>query len=227
VGVGLDGRAIARVFDGFRAGAHDEVSLVRAWIDSVVRAGRWRFADPEGVAQEVLLTIHTLARSGKLSEPRAFQKLVYVVARHRCVSQYRRERVRARHEVPEDGTDVASSEPSPDEAIIRREERVLALHVVHALPAPCRLLCRWVYSERLAAAEVGARLGISAGTARVRIHRCLRAAREAYGRAAGADGPVRRPRGCSTCPLAGAPTRAPRPPLSLEPSSAHETAQPR
>jgi RNA polymerase sigma factor (sigma-70 family) len=100
------------------------------------------------------------------------------VAKYTCVDIYRRERLRSRVEMEGHATVPAErSEAEQQRSLEERESREVLKYVVQRLPDECRRLWKWVYSEGLTAAEIGSRLGASAGTIRVRVHRCLEKAR--------------------------------------------------
>ena len=171
--------AIAAVLEGFRVGRAQDVQAVRGWIGHVLRGGNWRFSDPEGVAQEIVLRLHQLVRADRVLDAESFQKFVYTVAKHVCVKIYHRERRRAAREQPEaepDETPVAGT-PDPESELAQRERLELVATIFQRLPGPCRDLWDWVYREELAAPEIAAKLGTTANNVRVRVHRCLEKAR--------------------------------------------------
>jgi RNA polymerase sigma-70 factor (ECF subfamily) len=163
------------IFQGFLAGGSDALHHVQGWVDAVVHLGRWRFADPEAVSQDIVLRLLTIVRSGRYARRSTFKTFVFAVARYTCVDQFRHDRLRARVEVstavePEaaDGT---------QHALAARESLELLRYVLQQLPGECRRLWEWVYVEGRSAAEVGRALGLREGTVRVRVHRCLLKAR--------------------------------------------------
>lgn len=174
-------RSVTEVCRGFCDGRSADTATVQGWIQAVVRGGRWRFSDVEAVAQEILLAVLQSARAGKVRDEQSFQKFVYMVAKHHCVNEYHRDRLRAATDSsePVDAEPVAGGD-SPEEALIRARERDLVLYLTQRLPEHCRDLWRLVYREERSAAEVAERLGLSAVNVRVRVHRCLERAREIY-----------------------------------------------
>ena len=169
---------------------------MRDWIGHVLRGGNWRFTDPEGVSQEIVLRLHQLVRSDRVLDPESFQKYVYTVAKHVCVKVYHRERRRAAREQPEpfeaDAAPVAGAS-NPETELEQRERLELVATIFQRLPEPCRDLWDWIYREELAASEIAAKLGTTANNVRVRVHRCLEKARAIHAalqslRPAGVDG---------------------------------------
>ena len=150
---------------------------MRGWIGHVLRGGNWRFSDPEGVAQEIVLRLHKLARADRILDSESFQKFVYSVAKHVCVKIYHRERRREAREQPEaEGAPIASGS-NPESDLEQRERFELVVSIFQRLPEPCRDLWDWVYREELSAPAIAAKLGTTANNVRVRVHRCLEKAR--------------------------------------------------
>ncbi len=169
---------ISAVYRGFVAGQRDAVQTVAGWIGAVVRAGNWRFDDAESVAQDIQLELFRMAEAKKVREPGGFQKLVYTVAKFTCVDAYHRQRRRGQHETPEEWPEErADPDANPAEGIESRERTAMLTYVIQRLPRACRELWDLVYREKLPAAAVAKKLGISVGNVRVRVHRCLRKAR--------------------------------------------------
>ncbi|GAB4226355.1 MAG: hypothetical protein Kow0062_28530 [Acidobacteriota bacterium] len=169
---------IRAVYEGFAEERADAVETVSGWIRSVVFGGSWRFSDGEGLCQEILLELLLLVRRGGVRDPQAFLKLAQTVARRRAVDAWHRQRRRGETDedpLPDDG---------PPDPAVSAERRVLARerldalrYVIQRLPEHCRDLWRMVYVERMVAAAIGERLGLTAGNVRVRVHRCLEKAR--------------------------------------------------
>jgi RNA polymerase sigma-70 factor (ECF subfamily) len=159
------------------------VERVRAWIQVVIRAGAWKFGDPESVAQDVLVQLVRVVQAGRVNDPGSFEKYVYSVAKNVCVDVYHRER--RRREVAEGDSESARESArdeaqAPDDDLERRERDGMLRYVLQRLPPACRDLLGWIHGEGANPAEAARRLGIEAGTVRVRVHRCLKKAREIY-----------------------------------------------
>jgi RNA polymerase sigma factor (sigma-70 family) len=170
------------ILNGFLSGEEEAVHHVQGWVDGVVHLGRWRFEDPEGVGQEIVMRLLGIVRSGRYERRSSFKTFVFAVAKYTCVDLFRRERLRARLErdagAPSAETPGFRREEQPHDALEEREEIELVKYVLQGLPEECRRLWAWVYGEGLSAGEVGRRLGASEGAVRVRVHRCLQKARE-------------------------------------------------
>lgn len=177
------------ILNGFLAGEDEAVHHVQGWVDGVVHLGRWRFEDPEAIGQEILMRLLGIVRSGRYEKRSSFKTFVFAVAKYTCVDLYRRQRLRARVETAPGAPALEAPAPEaadhPHRTLERREDLELLKYVLQGLPEECRRLWGWVYGEGLSAAEVGRRLGASAGTVRVRVHRCLQKARSFARRYAG------------------------------------------
>ncbi len=172
---------VASTYHGFREGRDREVSIVTGWVAAVVRGGRWGFSDPDGMIQEILMTLVTLVRRDKVQDPSAFMKFASTVAKRACVDAYYRQRRRDKHETtPDEGFD-APAPPGLDHpaAALDASARIRALcHLAQRMSDDCRRLWTLIYVEKLPSDTVAERLGLSAVNIRVRAHRCLEKARE-------------------------------------------------
>src|SRR5262245_59066613 len=164
------------ILNGFLAGEDEAVHHVQGWVDGVVHLGRWRFEDPESVRQEVMMRLFGIVRSGRYGRRSSFKTFVFAVAKYTCVDLFRRERLRRGVEA---GGQAPAPQPigQPHQALETREDLELLRYILQGLPEECRRLWRLVYGEGIDAAEIGRRLGVNAGTVRVRVHRCLQKAR--------------------------------------------------
>jgi len=161
----------------FLAGDSEAVCLIQGWVDGVVHLGRWRFEDPEAASQEIVMRLLTTVRAGRYQRRSSFKTFVFAVAKYTCVDLYRRERLRGRVEREGQVSPPARRETEPHRSLEETESLAVLKYVVQRLPEECRRLWHWVYGEGRSAAEIGSRLGTSAGTIRVRVHRCLAKAR--------------------------------------------------
>jgi RNA polymerase sigma-70 factor (ECF subfamily) len=176
----------------FVDGRRDAHETVRRWVADVVRFGAWRFADPEGVIQEVLLELLVSLRAGEYEERGGLRGFVGTVARRTCIDRYRREKFRGAFERPApDLGETPASDKDPERRVQARQQLERLIYIHQRLSADCRRLWRLVYGEHLSAKEVAQRLGLAAGAVRVRVHRCLEQAREIHGRHAASAGTSR------------------------------------
>ena len=173
-------QAIADVLRGFREGRAASVRQVGRWVGAVVHGGNWRFPDPEGVVQEVLVRLVRIVREDRIREPGGFQKFVHSTAKYTCLKLYFRERKRSEREVTAH-PEIEPADPDARGPDLERRERMEGLrYVLQRLPESCRELWRLVYGDGLPAEQVADRLSITVNNLRVRVHRCTRKARELY-----------------------------------------------
>jgi RNA polymerase sigma factor (sigma-70 family) len=152
---------------------------IRGWVAAMIYGAGWGLSDPEAAIQDVSLRVLHLGRTGRIRTDTDFKSFVLTIARHTCTDTYRRERLRDSIEAPPPVIEPrASAGRDPHQALEERERLELLRFVFQALPEECRRLWRWVYGDGMAAAQVAERLGVSAVNARVRVHRCLKKARE-------------------------------------------------
>jgi RNA polymerase sigma factor (sigma-70 family) len=168
----------SRLREGFLQEREEAITAVRAWVAAVVH-GRWRFRDPESVIQEILVELLRMGRDGRVRPDSSFRSFVMTVACHTCVDLWRRERLRTSAEVVDDFfDDIVDPGGDPEEAARQRQRLEQVRFVFQALDEPCRELLGRVFGDGMSSAKAGAHLGITAGNVRVRVHRCLQAARE-------------------------------------------------
>lgn len=165
------------ILDAFRRGDERAVAEVRSWVVSVVSRGNWRFRDPEGVVQEVLLKLVRLADGDRFSGRSSFKTFVFSVAKFTCVDVYRVEGRRPQERLGAEGNEDPPAAREGGGVAEVAERRDLVRYVLQHLPEECVRLWRLLYGEDLSASEVAKRLGTSAGAIRVRVHRCLKRAR--------------------------------------------------
>jgi RNA polymerase sigma factor (sigma-70 family) len=155
------------------------IEEIRGWVAAMIYGAGWGLSDPEAVIQDVTLRVVHLGRTGRIRADTDFKSFVLTIARHTCTDTYRHERLRDSIEAPPPVIEPqASAGRDPHEALEERERLEPLRFVFQALPEDCRRLWRWVYGDGLAAAQVAERLGVSPVNARVRVHRCLKKARE-------------------------------------------------
>jgi len=119
--------------------------------------------------------VRVLQRCRTVRRGKAFKPWVYAIARNVCVSMLRRQRARATLSLEA----VTLTADPPDEAVAGRERQEAALRAVSALPRHYRDVVIMHFLLDFSCEEAGEALGITAGAARVRLHRALVCVREA------------------------------------------------
>lgn len=176
----LSRRTSAEIRDGFLEGEHAATTTVQGWVRGVVHGG-WRFRDADAVVQEILLELVRLGRSGSVRDDRDFKAYVQTVTRHTCVDIFRRERLRAAESLDDSFFEVPGGDDAdPEQAYRARHRRERLRYILQGLEPGCRTLLRWAYADERSSADIADQLDITAGNARVRLHRCLERARALY-----------------------------------------------
>src|SRR5215470_9642277 len=179
------GKADRRRLESFARLAHDPdafASFYREHVTDVTRFVARRVADPHTVADltaEVFLAVIVSAHSYRPSRGTPVAWL-YGIARNVIAG----ERRRAAHEL-RTASRIAGRRLLDGDDIARLEERIDA-------ESPGRAACQALAGlppDELAVKDAAAALGIRQGTARVRLHRARRAARQAMGPPAVPDAP--------------------------------------
>jgi RNA polymerase sigma-70 factor (ECF subfamily) len=167
------------LMQAFLGGEDEAHATVRGWVVSVVRHQSWKFSDPESLTQDILVKLLAILRAGRFRGRSSFRTFVFSVSRHSCIDAFRSERFRAGNEAASaHDHEPADTMDDPEARHLRRERRQLAQYVYQRLSERCRELWRLVYAEGLPARVVGERLQITESNVRVRVHRCLKEARE-------------------------------------------------
>jgi RNA polymerase sigma-70 factor (ECF subfamily) len=142
-----------------------------------------RLRDPaaaEDTVQDALREVLKALRAGRIANPEALPGFVFQTAKNLCMhhgrSAGRRDRaLLAFGRLPQDGG------PDPLLAVIDEERRAAVRAALARLEKDDRDVLALTFEEELDAAEVGLRLGLAAGTVRVRKHRALRRLAELLG----------------------------------------------
>ena len=163
--------------EGLLAGSEPETTRVRGWVAAVVRHSGWRLADREAVVQDIMIRLIEIGRAGRFRGASSFRTFVIAIAKNTCIDVHRRDSLRGRTETAEPVERFASPGSNPETAFLQNERLELLRYVVQKLSAECRRLWVWVYQERRSARAVAEQLGISEGSVRGRVHRCLNRAR--------------------------------------------------
>ena len=190
------GKADRRRLESFARLAHDPdafASFYREHVTDVTRFVARRVADPHTVADltaEVFLAVIVSAHSYRPSRGTPVAWLCGI-ARNVIAG----ERRRAAHEL-RTASRIAGRRLLDGDDIARLEERIdaespgrAACQALAGLPPDERAVLELVAIDGLAVKDAAAALGIRQGTARVRLHRARRAARQAMGPPAVPDAP--------------------------------------
>jgi RNA polymerase sigma-70 factor, ECF subfamily len=143
-------------------------------------------AKAEDLAQETLRRVFEAVTAGRIHDPRALGGFVYETAWHVIQQHYRHDR-RTRRAFARLGEEEADPSHSALENLISEERREAVRQALSRLEPDDRTLLAWLYHEGLTITETASRLGIEAGTLRVRKHRAL----QRLGKLLAGNGPPR------------------------------------
>lgn len=138
--------------------------------------GHWQ--DAEDTAQDVLL--RSIPHLSKFENPKALAVWLYRVARNRCISSHRENKVSGAKNVSLDELMpdnrelqelLKSKAPSPESAALSSETEERLRLAVLALPPHYRMVLVLHDMEDLSTSEAAQVLGLREGTVRVRLHR--------------------------------------------------------
>ena len=158
--------------DGEAEGARLESYRVRLQVFAGRRVHDWTAA--EDIAQETLKRGLEALRAGRIRNPDALGGYLFQTALRLCMHRGR-SAGRERKAMQRFGsTEPASAEDGALSHLISAEERSSLRGALGALPPDDRSLLELTYRDELDSAEIGRRLGLTAGNVCVRRHRAIR-----------------------------------------------------
>ncbi len=151
-------------------GDDEALAEVRRWVRGAVSPYRFQLAaEIEDLEQEVLLELIEALRGERFEGRSRLATYVRRMVHHKCLNRLRARRGRAW--VDCDAVELVDPEPTPFDLARRRGDLELGLRVLAAMPESCREL--WMMIHRgLGYEAMAERLGVAAGTLRVRVLRC-------------------------------------------------------
>jgi RNA polymerase sigma factor (sigma-70 family) len=175
----------------FVRGERRAVETVDVWLARAAGPFRRRLgADWEDALQEVRIEVLRLVRQGSFRGESSLKTYLWQVTAHTCIDALRRRARRPMGDPLEIDDPIPSSEPSPLDRVVARENAQTLLGVLESMSQECRELWDLILAG-LSYREISARLGVTEGALRVRALRCRRRAAEVAGRnaVAGKDAP--------------------------------------
>jgi len=159
-----------RLVAGILSGEEGALSQVRRWVRGAIGPYRFRLAaDIEDIEQEILVDLLAALAAGRFEGRSLLATYVRRMVHHKCLNRLRSRRGRQWVDCAE--VELVDSEPTPFDRARRRGELELGLRVLAGMPESCREL--WTMIHRgLSYEAMGQRLGVAAGTLRVRVLRC-------------------------------------------------------
>lgn len=155
---------------GILSGDESALAEVRRWVRGAVGPYRFRLAaEIEDLEQEVLLELIEALRSERFEGRSLLATYVRRMVHHKCLNRLRARR--GREWVDCEAEVLVDPEPTPFDRARQRGELELGLRVLAAMPEGCRELWSMIH-RGLGYETMGERLGVAAGTLRVRVLRC-------------------------------------------------------
>ena len=180
-----------RLVSGILSGEEGALSQVRRWVRGAIGPYRFRLAaEIEDIEQEILIDLLKALAAGRFEGRSLLATYVRRMVHHKCLNRLRSRRGRQWVDCFE--VELVDPEPTPFERERRRGEFELGLRVLAGMPEPCRELWKMIH-RGLSYEAMSERLGVAAGTLRVRVLRCrekalaLRDLLAAGGNATGSD----------------------------------------
>jgi len=159
---------------GFLAGERAALARVDAWIQGAARPFRRSLsASWDDVLQDVRVEALRLLRGGRFRAESRLRTYLWRVTSRSCLDALRRQRRRAFAELEPLAGTLASAEPSPFDRAAYSERNQALAEAGASLPSSCRQVFELILTG-LSRREIAARLRLSDGALRVRIHRCRR-----------------------------------------------------
>jgi RNA polymerase sigma-70 factor (ECF subfamily) len=168
-------KRLVELMVGYQKGSMDDFSALYAALSKPLVRYLWTFvrntATAEDLLQDAFLQIHRARHT--YTPPRPVRPWVYAITRHVALMHLRSVRRRKEYLPSEDLPEV----PVPPE-MDRFGDRATVLRLLGELPRSGQEVLILHHLLGMSFAEVGAILGLAAGTAKVRAHRALKALRQ-------------------------------------------------
>lgn len=150
-----------------------EVLPLEASLTQFLRHNWRNKSDIADLLQEIYLRVFDAAQNARPENTRAF---VFATAHNLLIDRVRREKIVPIEAVAEMGElGVADEEPTPDHAVIARDELRRVQHALDHLPARCREAIVMKQVNGLSRREIASRMGISEKTVKWYLADGLRA----------------------------------------------------
>ena len=165
-------RETEQIVAGLLEDRREAVATVTRWIESVARHRAWGFESAEDIAQEAILAVLRNLRHGNFTGG-DLRRYVRRITKNICVSSYRKGLVRGTQTpIP----DEIPAGPAPGD---RGESECASMvrRILEKLDEACREIIVQAYLMGMSRREIADRLGVTEGTAKVRLFRCLEKAR--------------------------------------------------
>jgi RNA polymerase sigma-70 factor (ECF subfamily) len=166
----------AELLTRIRANDRQFLAELRLIIERI--AQRWGLTAQtslDDVVQDCFLKLIRNLESGKFEARSSFKTYVYAIARNTCIDHYKM----AKTIESADGEPATMAGPgdTPEEHVIKIEQRRIASKVLLSLPKECRRLWRAIFFGRRNYRQAAELLGLSEGTVKRKMWECRQKAR--------------------------------------------------
>ena len=164
------------IIQNFLNGKNPGYSTVKNWIDTVVFFHGWgNRIDPDDVKQDALTIVLKNLRDGRY-QGQNLKGYVQSISKNTCLMALRRG-YRSNTQSIND-IEIPATTGNPEAQLLKEEEFSQFKTVFSQLSSLCKRILVLKFIRSLGYREIGDRLDLTEGTARVRLFRCLARARE-------------------------------------------------
>lgn len=163
------------IIEGFLAGRKAEYEILVEWIKELTRIKlHITSVSSEEIVSDTIYKLLNNFRADSFQLREKLKSYVQAVAGYTIIDHVR---IRKRYTELPKGEDFNPPDPGRiEEDVQTKEQRVLADRIFALMSEECRKLWRLRFVDDLDYREIGARLGITEGTVKVRFHRCKKQA---------------------------------------------------
>lgn len=144
----------------------------------------YRMTGDRGAAEDLVqdVFVRMLRYRGTYRDDGKFETWMFRIARNARADHFRKQGIAVY--VPEDGMDWPSEAPGPARLLERARDMARLKRALQSLREDRRELIVLVRYQGMTHEQVGAILGVDAGTVKVRFHRAIKELRDAFSRVA-------------------------------------------
>jgi RNA polymerase sigma-70 factor (ECF subfamily) len=166
----------AELLARIRANDRQFLAELRLIIERIAR--RWgltAWMSVDDIVQECFLKLIQNLEGGKFEARSSFKTYVYAIARNTCIDHYKM----AKTIESADGEPATPASPgdTPEEHVIKIDQRRIAYKVLLSLPKECRRLWRIIFFGSRNYRQAAELLGLSEGTVKRKMWVCRQIAR--------------------------------------------------
>ena len=166
-----------QMVDGFLAGDRAAGDYVETCIQKTFRRWQGRFGfEADDILSDIRYKLLISLRRGDFAQKSSLSAYINGITNHTCIDYLRfRKRVNLQDI---EGLPLIDNSPSADERLEKKDAALLIFRVLRLVPKECLHLWKLLLREGLKCAEIGERLGKSAGNIRRKLWECRKTAKE-------------------------------------------------